>query len=236
MNSVRWKINSLSVGRQDSVQGRQDVHWGGLSHRVQRQDSWGRDVLYIHGWRTSTAISIVRLPSCPRTPNPDSSCVPDSFDTACQAHQAGRFAEAEEGYHRIQTTKRPLCLVEAGWFSKSAIEAEFKARARSLCPNVKTIHVDGNHQEYRHRIWRAADLFVSLADNIQETFGLSPIEAMAASLPVVVSDWDGYKDTVRHGIDGFRVPTIMASAGAGTDLALRYARGKSSTRGDWSER
>jgi len=28
---------------------------------------------------------------------------------------------------------------------------------------------------------------------------------MAAGLPCVVTDWDGYKDTVRHGEDGFRV-------------------------------
>ena len=46
---------------------------------------------------------------------------------------------------------------------------------------------------------------------------------MAAGLPVVVSDWDGYKDTVRHGVDGFRVPTIMPRAGLGGDLALRHA-------------
>ena len=28
---------------------------------------------------------------------------------------------------------------------------------------------------------------------------------MAAGLPVVVSDWDGYRDTVRDGVDGFRI-------------------------------
>jgi glycosyltransferase involved in cell wall biosynthesis len=31
---------------------------------------------------------------------------------------------------------------------------------------------------------------------------------MAAGIPVVVSDWDGYKDTVRDGVDGFRIPTF----------------------------
>ena len=50
-----------------------------------------------------------------------------------------------------------------------------------------------------------------------------PIEAMAAGLPVVVSDWNGYKDTVRDGIDGFRMPTLMPQAGLGADLALRHA-------------
>jgi glycosyltransferase involved in cell wall biosynthesis len=66
-------------------------------------------------------------------------------------------------------------------------------------------------------------VFCSLSDNIQETFGIVPIEAMASGLPVVVSDWDGYKDTVRDGIDGFRIATCMPQAGLATDLALRHA-------------
>lgn len=52
----------------------------------------------------------------------------------------------------------------------------------------------------------AASVFVSPADNLQETFGLSVIEAMAAGLPTVVSDWDGYKDLVDHGVTGLRIP------------------------------
>ena len=56
-------------------------------------------------------------------------------------------------------------------------------------------------------LYSAADIFVSPSDNIQETFGIAPIEAMAAGLPIVVSDWDGYKETVIHEKTGFRVPT-----------------------------
>ena len=58
--------------------------------------------------------------------------------------------------------------------------------------------------------YRAADVFVSLVDNIQETFGLTVIQAMACGLPVIVSDWDGYKDTVVHGETGLRVRTYWA--------------------------
>ena len=46
---------------------------------------------------------------------------------------------------------------------------------------------------------------------------------MAAGLPVVVSDWDGYKDTVRDGIDGFRVKTMAPAGGLAIDLANRHA-------------
>jgi hypothetical protein len=54
-------------------------------------------------------------------------------------------------------------------------------------------------------------VFMSLSDNIQETFGLTPLEAMAAGLPVVASNWDGYRETVRDGVDGFLVPTLQPS-------------------------
>jgi len=52
----------------------------------------------------------------------------------------------------------------------------------------------------------AADVFVSPCDNPQETFGLTVVEAMAAGLPVIASDYDGYKDTVTPEA-GIRVPT-----------------------------
>lgn len=57
-------------------------------------------------------------------------------------------------------------------------------------------------------LFQGADIFVSLSDNIQETFGLTVLEAMACALPVVVSDWDGYRDTVVHEETGFRARTL----------------------------
>ncbi|OHX13312.1 hypothetical protein BI347_07165 [Chromobacterium sphagni] len=60
----------------------------------------------------------------------------------------------------------------------------------------------------KHALLSAAEVFVSPVDNFQETFGISIIEAMAAGLPVVASDFDGYRDLVRDGDTGFRIPTL----------------------------
>ncbi|MGZ9106762.1 MAG: glycosyltransferase family 4 protein [Rhodoplanes sp.] len=117
---------------------------------------------------------------------------------------------------------RRIHLIQAGWFANDFIERGFKEAAQAFCPSVRALFLDGRQPEIRAGIWFAADVFTSLSDNIQETFGLAPIEAMAAGLPVVVSDWNGYRDTVRHGVDGFAVPTLMPPPGLGTDLALRH--------------
>jgi len=42
-------------------------------------------------------------------------------------------------------------------------------------------------------------------------------------MPCIVSDWNGYRDTVRHGIDGLRIPTLAPPPGAASDIAARYA-------------
>lgn len=70
--------------------------------------------------------------------------------------------------------------------------------------------------------YAGADIFLSLVDNLQETFGITPLEAMAAGLPAVVSDWNGYRDTVRNGIDGFRIPTWAPAPGPGVRIAALY--------------
>ena len=49
---------------------------------------------------------------------------------------------------------------------------------------------------------------------------------MAAGVPVVVSDWDGYRYTVHHGVEGFLIPTLSpAHALQGEDLALQHDHG-----------
>jgi glycosyltransferase involved in cell wall biosynthesis len=143
-----------------------------------------------------------------------------SFHAKAHPHPMYLAAEAA-----AMTSGKKIHLIQSGWFANDFIEAAFKDAAKALCPSVTCHFLDGREAKTRAEIWSAADAFVSLSDNIQETFGLTPIEAMAAGLPVVVSDWDGYMDTVRHGKDGFRIPTLQPPAGAGEDLAFRLELG-----------
>ena len=124
-----------------------------------------------------------------------------------------------------QQTGKKLHLIQAGWFANDFIEGAFRDGARDFCPSVTALFLDARKPEVRFAIWQAADIFTSLSDNIQETFGLTPIEAMAAGLPSVVTDWDGYRDTVQHGEHGFRVPTLAPPPGQGADLADGHAIG-----------
>ncbi len=140
-----------------------------------------------------------------------------------KAHPQQMFTALERAAQAQPGTR--IRLVQCGWYANEHIEAAFNDAARALCPSITLQHAEGRDPAARRHAWASADIFMSLADNIQETFGLTPIEAMAAGLPVIVSDWDGYKDTVRDGVDGFRIPSLMPAAGYGRDLAQRYANG-----------
>ncbi|KGF71963.1 glycosyl transferase [Neosynechococcus sphagnicola sy1] len=136
-----------------------------------------------------------------------------------KAHPVPMYQAVEQA---AQTTQAKIHLIQAGWFENPREEAAFKEAAQQFAPSVKHLFLDGRQPEIRTGIWSAADIFVSLSDNIQETFGLTPIEAMASGLPVVITDWNGYQESVRQGIDGFKIPTLTPPADAGLDLAAGY--------------
>ena len=116
-----------------------------------------------------------------------------------------------------------LHLILAGWWLHPPEEAIWREQAAVFCPEVRLHLLDGRDEAVRREIRSAADMFTLLVDNVQESFGLAPVEAMAAGLPVVATDWDGFRDTVRHGVDGMLVPTLMAPPGDARDVALRHA-------------
>ena len=75
-------------------------------------------------------------------------------------------------------TGRPVRLLMSGWAPNQAIRDAFADGASAFAPGVTVTFVDGMDPASRFDVWRAADLVVSLVDNIQETFGLVVVEAM----------------------------------------------------------
>lgn len=135
-----------------------------------------------------------------------------------KAHPVPMYLAVEKAANTVSFNNK-IHLIQCGWFEEEREEIAFKESAQQFAPSVNHVFLDGRNPEIRQKIWSVADIFISLADNIQETFGLTPIEAMACGLPVVVSDWNGYKDTVRHEIDGFRISTIIPPE----DYCLNFA-------------
>lgn len=124
-------------------------------------------------------------------------------------------------------TKTPIRLIFCGYFNDELNEIAFKEAAAAACNLATVSFIRHGDKDFPDGFWAGADIFCSLVDNIQESFGLTPIEAMASGLPVIVSDWDGYRETVRDGVDGYTIPTLAPRKGLGDDLAYRYFSGQS---------
>ena len=115
--------------------------------------------------------------------------------------QAFKRAEAgglaREAYHFLL----------AGWEDE---QDHFASDIEKFCANlgISCTIVRRPDDAKRKALYAAADVFVSPVDNVQETFGLTMLEAAASSLPVIASDFDGYKDLVLDGESGILIPTL----------------------------
>jgi glycosyltransferase involved in cell wall biosynthesis len=121
-------------------------------------------------------------------------------------------------------TGQRVHLVLCGWAANDSLLHAYVDGARAFAPGIPVSVVNGLDPDLRFGVWKAADLFTSLPDNLQETFGLVVLEGMASGLPLVASDWDGYRDLVAEGETGLLVPTCMVQGATG-DATLRLLLG-----------
>jgi glycosyltransferase involved in cell wall biosynthesis len=113
-------------------------------------------------------------------------------------------------FSRLGDTGHAL-LVVAGAQPDSSEETLTRLRFRSVelgIANRVRWHTNVS-AERRRQLLSAADVFVSPVDNLQESFGLAVVEAMCARLPVIASDWNGYRDVVADRETGLLVPTLL---------------------------
>lgn len=121
-----------------------------------------------------------------------------------------------------QLSGRKIRLVMYGYFKPKDMEPHFRNLANDTFKAAKIEFIQNGDARFPDQLWAGADIFASLSDNTQESFGLTPVEAMAAGLPAVISDWDGYRGAVRDGKDGFLVPTFAPPVETGLEIADHY--------------
>ncbi len=108
-------------------------------------------------------------------------------------------------------------IVLAGWADE---DDNVRTTLTNLAANAGiALHIHLRPDEKQKlELFRSADIFVSIADNPQETFGITLVEAGAFGLPVVASDYDGYKDIVAHGKTGLLVRTTGSDSTPDVDI------------------
>lgn len=154
-----------------------------------------------------------------------------SFHSKCHPLSLYRALEALAQ----ENPNHSIALVECGHIYNPSIAAAYE-ELRAQFPRLQFRLVGGLQPASDLDKWQAlaaADVFASPSDNIQETFGLSLLEAMAAELPLVVSDWNGYRDLVTPGLNGFLVPTsdVLADFDQADEIEVAYRDGSISY--DW---
>ncbi len=92
----------------------------------------------------------------------------------------------------------------------SSYHIDLEAYAKQL--GVSVIFIDGLHATELNRLYNASDALVHLS-LWRENFGLVPVEAQAAGLPVLVGKWAGLADTVLHNVTGYYADSSIQKAG-----------------------
>lgn len=110
-------------------------------------------------------------------------------------------------------------------------EGYLKTKADDLVPAGKVEFLGFLNEVERNQLLKQSD--VAVFPSLYEPFGIVALEAMAAQIPVIVSDTGGLSEVVSHGIDGYKVPPgrpgilayyireVLANPGLARDLTRR---------------
>ncbi len=117
-----------------------------------------------------------------------------------------------------------------------------QTRVQEMGLGEKTVFLGFLNEEQRNYYLKQAD--AAVFPSLYEPFGIVALEAMAAQVPVIVSDTGGLSEVVAHGIDGYKAPPgrpdilayyireVLINPGLARDLTRR-AWNKVLTVYDW---
>jgi hypothetical protein len=128
----------------------------------------------------------------------------------------GRFSESCSadlepllfGFRLLLDENPDLLLVLANTDSEGKHSREAAEYCQWLGLESHTKIIPQFQASLRALLYAAADVVVSLRDNIVSPFDTYVLEAMASGIPVVATDWCGNQEIVLHGQTGFLVPTL----------------------------
>ena len=130
----------------------------------------------------------------------------------------GRISEEYKGdldpllqavYH-ARVLGHDVWILLAGQSLDPVYSQHLERRMHALRLSETSIVLENCPDFLKSSLYEACDVMVSPADSVQETFGLSILEAMAHARPVIASDWSGYRDLVQDGETGFLIQTTWA--------------------------
>jgi glycosyltransferase involved in cell wall biosynthesis len=113
-------------------------------------------------------------------------------------------------------------MIVAGADTHANAQATLMSLATNLGIQDRLVVMANPNLQDKTDVFSAADVFISPADGIHETFGLSLVEAASAGLPIIASDWSGYRDIVQHGYTGFLARTRWLDLGGMGELLAPF--------------
>ncbi|MGQ9823848.1 MAG: 1,4-alpha-glucan branching protein domain-containing protein [Desulfotomaculales bacterium] len=157
--------------------------------------------------------------------------IPNGVDPENLARKRGFGADCRPGPSRREKGARPLVLFFGRLVPEKGVQVLLEAMpaVAGRVPGVRLkVAGKGPYEEYlrdlacrlkvaervefvgyvddqeRNRLLREG--WAAAFPSLYEPFGIVALEAMAAGVPVVVSDTGGLGDIVEHGVDGYKVP------------------------------
>ena len=92
-----------------------------------------------------------------------------------KAHPVPMYLGAQRAAQRLGRGHGRIHLVQTGQFPTTVAEDGYRGGAQRYCPDVAVHFLDGADRSLSDASWAAADVFVTLSDNIQESFGITPV-------------------------------------------------------------